>query len=88
MYFFVNSFLFSHTVPERRTLIRIMITINGKNVKLPEGTCVSEYLAENQYQPNRIAIELNGKILPKSLYTSTALKDGDTMEIVSFVGGG
>lgn len=65
-----------------------MITINGKTVNLPEDTHVSEYLEENQYQPNRIAIELNGKILPKSYYASIVLKDGDIMEIVSFVGGG
>ena len=49
---------------------------------------ISEYLKQNQYRPERIAIELNGSILPKSAYNSTILKDGDVMEIVSFVGGG
>lgn len=66
----------------------ITITINGKAVEMPESTPVSDYLTKNKYQTNRIAIELNGKILPKTLYPSTLLKDGDTMEIVSFVGGG
>ena len=65
-----------------------MITINGKTIGLSENITVSEYLKQNQYRPERIAIELNGNILPKSAYDSTVLKDEDVMEIVSFVGGG
>ena len=65
-----------------------MITINGKSIGLSENITVSEYLKQNQYRPERIAIELNGSILPKSAYDSTVLKDEDVMEIVSFVGGG
>ena len=71
-------------LPERR----FMITINGKTRGLSENITVSEYLKQNQYRPERIAIELNGSILPKSAYDSTVLKDEDVMEIVSFVGGG
>ena len=65
-----------------------MITINGKSIGLSENITVSEYLKQNQYRPEWIAIELNGSILPKSAYDSTVLKDEDVMEIVSFVGGG
>ena len=65
-----------------------MITINGKTIGLSENITVSEYLKQNQYRPERIAIELNGSILPKSAYDSTVLNDEDVMEIVSFVGGG
>lgn len=65
-----------------------MVTVNGKSIGLSENITVSEYLKQNQYRPKRIAIELNGSILPKSAYNSTILKDGDVMEIVSFVGGG
>ena len=65
-----------------------MITINGKTIGLSENITVSEYLKQNQYRPERIAIELNGSILPKSAYDSTVLKDEYVMEIVSFVGGG
>ena len=35
-----------------------------------------------------VAIEKNGEIVPKALYESTLLKDGDILEVVSFVGGG
>lgn len=65
-----------------------MITVNGQNMQFDRSLTVSEYLEQNQYQINRIAIEMNGDILPKSQYASVILKDGDTLEIVSFVGGG
>ena len=65
-----------------------MITINGQKTELLSPVSVTDYLEQNQYRPNRIAVELNGEILPKSHYADTMVKDGDSMEIVSFVGGG
>lgn len=65
-----------------------MITVNGKRVHLNRPLTVTEYLEENHYRQNQIAVEINGKILPKSAYTSATLSEGDVVEIVSFVGGG
>ena len=56
-----------------------MVTINGRETVLELPMTVSDYLAQNQYQINRIAIELNGEILPKYQYSDTMLKDGDSM---------
>ncbi len=64
-----------------------MITINGEQFDLQEIK-LSDYLNEKNLKPERIAVELNGKILPKSKYNETILKDGDKAEVVSFVGGG
>ena len=64
-----------------------MICINGERIK-KEDIKLSSYLEENGINPQRIAVELNGEILPKSQYSNTALKDGDVVEIVNFVGGG
>lgn len=64
-----------------------MVTINGEE-KNVQGKTVASYLNENGYDIKRVAVELNGDILPKSRYEGTALKDGDSVEIVSFVGGG
>ena len=64
-----------------------MITINGKDVDA-EGKKVSEYLAEAGYDVRRVAVERNGEIVPKTAYDSVLLTEGDTVEIVSFVGGG
>ena len=65
-----------------------MIIVNGKEINLIVDTTVAEYLEQNQYQVKRIAVELNGDILPKYSYSDTMLKDGDRLEVVTFVGGG
>ena len=65
-----------------------MITVNGKKKDLEKPMTVTEYLNENSYVPATVAIELNEEILPKDRYAETILKDGDCMEIVTFVGGG
>ena len=48
-----------------------MIIVNGKEINLTEDTTVAEYLEQNQYQVKRIAVELNGDILPKYSYSDT-----------------
>ena len=64
-----------------------MVKINGEELSIA-GENVAEYLSESGYDIKRVAVELNGDILPKSQYADTLLKDGDSVEIVSFVGGG
>ena len=65
-----------------------MIIVNGKEINLTEDTTVAEYLEQNQYQVKRIAVELNGDILPKYSYSDNMLKDGARLEVVTFVVGG
>ena len=65
-----------------------MITVNGVKRTLEQPLSVTEYLEKNQYVPVQVAIELNDQILARELYESTILKEGDVMEIVSFMGGG
>jgi len=64
-----------------------MVKINGEE-KNAVGKTVIEYLSESSYDKKRVAVELNGDILPKSQYDTTVFRDGDIIEIVSFVGGG
>lgn len=64
-----------------------MVKINGEEFNIA-GRTVSQFLAENNYDIKRVAVELNGDILLKAQYGSTLLQDGDNVEIVSFVGGG
>lgn len=64
-----------------------MIKVNGTELDIA-GKTVSEYLATTAYDIKRIAVERNGDIVFKSQYDNTTLEDGDSMEIVSFVGGG
>lgn len=65
-----------------------MFTVNGTKKELSDVFSVKEYLEQNGYVISQIAVELNEEILPKTEYASTVLKDGDVMEIVSFMGGG
>lgn len=65
-----------------------MIKINGENTENIAEKNIAEYLSESGYDIKRVAVELNGNILPKAQYESTFLHDGDSVEIVSFVGGG
>ena len=53
-----------------------------------DGKTVSECLAADGYDVKRVAVEKNGQIVPKSKYDETVLEEDDTVEIVSFVGGG
>ena len=64
-----------------------MVKINGENRDIA-GKTLAEYLAGTAYDPRRIAVERNGVIVPKAQYGETVLSDGDSVEIVSFVGGG
>lgn len=49
---------------------------------------LQEYLVRNGYPPAGIAVECNEEMVAKSRYAEYVLKDGDVVEIVSFVGGG
>ena len=64
-----------------------MVKINGEELNIA-GKTVAEYLATTNYDSKRIAVECNGDIVPKAQYGETVLKDGDSVEVVSFVGGG
>ena len=64
-----------------------MVKVNGTELDIA-GNTLAEYLATTNYDMKRIATELNGDIVPKATYAETVLKDGDSIEIVSFVGGG
>ena len=65
-----------------------MIIINGKETFLQNTISVEEYLKKNNYQINRVVVELNESILPKADYSTTFFHEGDRVEILSFVGGG
>lgn len=64
-----------------------MIKVNGKEIEINEIS-LEEYLTDSKYDLKRVAVELNGEIVPKSRYNQVILHDGDHIEVVSFVGGG
>lgn len=64
------------------------ITVNGDPRLLPPGLTVAALLADIGLDRRKVAVELNEEIVPRSRYESTALKTGDKLEIVHFIGGG
>ena len=65
-----------------------MIKVNGEMLEVPEGTTVADFLKGHGYPDKMIAVECNGVIIPRSTWEEAILKDGDTVEVVRFVGGG
>ncbi|ATX79823.1 sulfur carrier protein [Mariprofundus aestuarium] len=65
----------------------ITIHINGEDRTVRAGT-LTELVAEMGLEKRMIAIECNLEVVPKSQYDSTALKDGDRIELVHMIGGG
>lgn len=64
------------------------VVINGDDKEVPEGVTVAELITDLDLKPERVAIELNRKILARPEWPRAGLADGDKVEIVHFVGGG
>lgn len=64
-----------------------MVIINGEKTEA-EGKTVAAVLGDFGFDVARVAVELNGEILPKRNFSETTLHSDDKVEIVSFVGGG
>lgn len=64
------------------------IKINGEYKEVAEGTTLDCLLDAFEIKRQGIAVDLNKEIVPKRLFGSTVLKDGDAVEIVRMVGGG
>ena len=64
------------------------LVVNGENREFERDATVTSLLEKMGTPPDRVAVELNLRILDKLDYARTVLKDGDRLEIISFVGGG
>jgi sulfur carrier protein len=62
--------------------------VNGEARAIDEGKTIADLLAELKLGGRRIAVELNLDIIPAAEYRSRSIRDGDSIEIVQFVGGG
>lgn len=66
----------------------IQVTVNGENREMPDNSTVAQLVEALELTGKRIAVELNGEIVPKSQHGSTPLTHGASLEIVVAVGGG
>ena len=72
---------------------KIKINLNGKTLFLSKDTSLFKVIKKTKLQPNKIAIELNRKIINKKIVDKKKLKkiilkQKDCLEIVHFIGGG
>ncbi len=68
--------------------IKIKIKINGKNIFIEEYLKVNSLVKKLDIPLNKVAIELNNKIIDKKKLKNITLKNKDKLEIVHFIGGG
>jgi thiamine biosynthesis protein ThiS len=66
----------------------IPVTVNGETREIPAGLDIPGLLAHLGLPSDRVAIERNLEILPRSQWRSTVVQSGDRFEIVHLVGGG
>ena len=67
------------------------LTINGREREFPElqSDCTLQHLVEVlQLKADRVAVERNGDIVARATWATARLEDGDSLEVVQFVGGG
>ncbi len=67
----------------------ISILLNGqKRELLSPSRTVRDVIDDIGFKPDRVAVEVNGSIVSRALWSETTLADGDKVELVQFVGGG
>ncbi|MEE4105518.1 sulfur carrier protein ThiS [Pseudomonas viridiflava] len=64
------------------------IQLNGESFELPHGATVAALLTRLELAGRRVAVELNLDIVPRSQHETTALSEGDQVEVVHAIGGG
>ena len=62
--------------------------LNGKTVDLKEYISVKDLLENYDLNPQKVVVEVNMEILDDEVYSTYLLKNEDTVEVISFVGGG
>ena len=71
-----------------RGSLNVQLIVNGESQRRDGPGTVADLVASLGLDPRKVAVERNLEIVPRSLHATTALADGDRIEIVQFVGGG
>lgn len=66
----------------------LSLTVNGEPRRIAAGATIAELVHALELNPQKVAVERNGEIAPRSTLAEVVLGDGDVLEIVHFVGGG
>ena len=66
----------------------MIVVVNGENTETAEGVALDGLIDMLGLKPERLAVEVNRRIIRRADWASTTLGEGDRVEIVHFVGGG
>jgi len=66
----------------------LTVTVNGNQIVIAEGSGIDELIKSLDLNPQKVAVEVNRKIIRRAHWDSTTISEGDRVEIVHFVGGG
>jgi len=66
----------------------LRVQVNGETREVPEKITLNDLVSELSLAPERLAIELNREVVRRAAWPETEMREGDTVEIVHFVGGG
>ncbi len=66
----------------------LCLTVNGEPRRIASGSSIADLVRSLELNPQKVAVERNGEIAPRSSLAEAVLGDGDVLEIVHFVGGG
>jgi len=66
----------------------MQVVVNGQAAELTPDTTVGGLVASHKFEPQHVAVEVNGELVRRPNYDATVLQDGDRVEIVTLVGGG
>jgi thiamine biosynthesis protein ThiS len=69
-------------------LAGLAVTVNGIATECPQGFSVDQLLVHLELPPDRVAVERNRRIVRRDQRAHVSVEDGDSFEIVTFVGGG
>jgi thiamine biosynthesis protein ThiS len=67
---------------------KLHITLNGDAHEVAQPLTIADLLAQLDIDPRRVAVEHNLVVLKRASFDATIVQEGDTVEIVNFVGGG
>lgn len=66
----------------------IELTVNGEPHSFVSGRCLSDLLEQLEVNSKQVAVEVNRQLIPRESHATCPLESGDTIEVVSLVGGG
>ena len=66
----------------------VSLLVNGEKKRFDREPTVTELLRELKVASAAVAVEVNREIVPRRAHPERLLKDGDSVEVVTFVGGG